>query len=823
MEDKKFKAAIAGLLHDIGKVEQRARTDPWAFAPSFSAEDGQPVHATWSGYFIQNYVPEPFRAAALAGAYHHSPEKSPAEDKSLSILVALADKLSAGERADLPAGSNKKKPPKQMMTIFDRIHIKGATVAANHYLPLKILALGDGLFPSEGEKDQGNSYEDLRAWLDSNVPQDTRDADAYLENLQSALQQATWCVPSAYYHSLPDVSLYDHARMTAALAVCLSEFEEKKVADLLEAVKHDFSGSILAKEKALLDQPVTLLVGGDISGIQKFIYTLSSKGAAKTLRGRSLYLQLLTEAILRYTLNELGLPYTNVIYSGGGHFYLLAPLSAAERLPEIRNQVSRILLKHHGVSLYLAIGSTEVSASGFKLGNFPEYWNQMHAALSRAKQNRYAELGSEMYALVFKPHPHGGNAEKTCSVCGEEASQVTPLAEEESSDKICALCESFNSQLGKRLPQADTILLGLGKPIPHEPGTALDVLAEFGMSVALPDKSDKNRAVVFETKGLKIERAVMWMLDDVEAKKLPEVIKSLPLSSLRRYMVNQVPHESFDSLQEKSEGIPRLGVLRMDVDNLGEIFKEGFKDPANPARSIATLARISTLSFQMSLFFEGWVKHLCEQTSPDIYAVYAGGDDLFLIAPWHLVPGLAQTIADDFGRYTAENPDVHLSGGMAFIQGKYPLYQAADDAGESLQLAKDKEGKNAFAFLGQAWKWDEFQQLADKKARLIGIIQGEEAETGGPRGLLQTLRQLAEMQADKARKVKDRPVWGPWMWKGDYTLTRMVEREEKKKNGSAATEIKHMLKDLRDSLYQHINQWGIAARWAQLSMRQRPK
>jgi CRISPR-associated protein Csm1 len=65
------------------------------------------------------------------------------------------------------------------------------------------------------------------------------------------------------------------------------------------------------------------------------------------------------------------------------------------------------------------------------------------------------------------------------------------------------------------------------------------------------------------------------------------------------------------------------------VDNLGEIFRIGL-------RKKATIARLSTLSFQISLFFEGWIKHLCEAREFDqlIYSVYAGGDDIFLIGPW---------------------------------------------------------------------------------------------------------------------------------------------------------------------------------------------
>ena len=309
MDERVLMTALAGLLHDVGKIEQRARTDPWNPAPGIERE-GQPVHATWTAYFAQQYLPDRFKAVGLQAAYHHQPGKSPTQDHWLSEVVELADKLSAGERADLPDKSQR--PPQQLVTIFDRLSLsRDARQSDWHYLPLKSLALADNvIFPSDAlSKDgQGQAYQDLCETLRSAARQDSADDETYLENLLAAMQRTTWCVPSAYYHSIPDVSLYDHSRMTAALAVCLTELGAGEVTELLEAVKRAFQDQKSSADLPALQKNVAVLIGGDISGVQSFIYTLSAKGAAKTLRGRSFYLQLLNEAVLRYVPRELGLP-----------------------------------------------------------------------------------------------------------------------------------------------------------------------------------------------------------------------------------------------------------------------------------------------------------------------------------------------------------------------------------------------------------------------------------------------------------------------------------------------------------------------------------
>src|SRR5690606_39527370 len=54
------------------------------------------------------------------------------------------------------------------------------------------------------------------------------DAASCVESLYHLLMRYAWSVPSAFYRGTPDISLFDHSRVTSALAVCLRS-EERRV------------------------------------------------------------------------------------------------------------------------------------------------------------------------------------------------------------------------------------------------------------------------------------------------------------------------------------------------------------------------------------------------------------------------------------------------------------------------------------------------------------------------------------------------------------------------------------------------------------------
>ncbi|MEW6579785.1 MAG: type III-A CRISPR-associated protein Cas10/Csm1 [Chloroflexota bacterium] len=824
-------AALAGLLHDIGKFWQRAGNDPRgpgyeSFGPEDYGQHG--AHATWSAAFIEHRVPQSLRDVGYAALYHHKPQDH------LSKIVALADRLASGERAD-----EADKQPRNLLSVFCQIGEDDQSRPESAYFPLRPLALDEAtIFPSERIEDDAAAY----SWLweqferDAAVLQTQDDAEAYIESMYHLLYRYTWCVPSAFYRSTPDISLYDHSRVTAAVAACLADFDETKIDELLAHTRDDTT------------TPLAYLVEGDISGVQRFIYTLTAKGVAKGLRGRSLYLQLLNEAIARFVLREMGLPITNLIYVGGGHFYLLVPPSEIGRLDALQNVLDRLLLKHHEGALYLALGCAELCAADFQANAFSAKWHEVGQAVGAAKRRRFAGIPE-----VFEPRGHGGNEETECQVCHAEREDVVEDAE---GVRKCALCVSLE-KLAQDLGHAEYLVLGLGQATPYQTqcGDWQAALAELGVIAALRDEHAREkwepewggvqRATVlglrrFPPAGLAVQVAgelgcpvaagVRYTVNVTPRKGQYKVATSEDMQEVAR-PVSRLPEDpsqykvaTFEDMQEASHGLKRLGVLRMDLDDLGHLFSRGFqgKDKGKE-RNLATLARVASLSSMMALFFEGWVGHLCQRINDEaeiglVYTIYSGGDDLFIVGAWDVLPALANEIRSDLRRFASANPAVHISGGITLHGGKYPLYLAADDAAGALEGAKDLPGKDALTFLDQSLKWDEWDEVLAFQRELVALV--EDSAVG--RSLLHVLQQMNIQYRDmrdelirqgktRARNGKEQTVWGPYMWHSAYLLTRLAERSK----GDAAQRVKELRDYLSAEDFRAIERVGLAARWAE--------
>lgn len=818
-------AALAGLLHDIGKFWQRSSSEK--IHPDyrhFNKNDygANGAHATFSAAFIQQFVPEPWRASISASVlYHHMPQDASAR------LIALADRLSAGVDRER---SEELRNPMQMLSVFSRLN--GATAEA--WSPLSRLALNEAsLMPSTKALDDSlakQRYANLWPGFTSDAHQLARRAllDAYLEGMLSLMQQHTWAIPSAYYGSEPDISLYDHSRTTAALAACLTTLDDSTITALLNN-----------KES---DQPIVTFVEGDLSGVQRFLYTVPARGATKQLRARSVYLQILTEATARWILRRAGMPAVNIIYSGGGRFFALIPSlqETDDLLDGLRCELDQLLLRHHDGDLAMALGWTHLSAGDFNPDRFPKKWREVTANTAEAKRARYADFSPEdMLSWIFDPRMHDESDELWLRRTDRDDTTANEQDAEQSQSALAASFVEFSTHLAK----ADYLIQSVIEPTPGEPGGFQAALAELGVAVA-----PARRANLLDESSVAPPSGTTYALihglreppaaDEVQRATLHW---ACPVVGTLRYLVNETAmlddgrqRATFDQMQQAAGaagGLMRLGVLRMDVDDLGNLFANGFRD-SKGGSSRASLSRVASLSFALSLFFEGWVGELCARInlahrttvrdeqkrirqSEAVYAVYSGGDDLFIVGRWDVLPGLAEEIQRDLRRYTSDR--LHLSGGLTLHGGKYPLYQAADEAKEALEVAKELDGKNAMCFLGEPLKWTDWPRLTANRDTLYDLIKNK----GVPRALLQSLIQLHQDYTEAVRQsgvTKDgqpQVVWGPWLWRSAYQFARLAERTQ-----SNERDIRSLYAQLKSSNFQEIVTMGLAARWVEALTRQ---
>jgi len=202
-----------------------------------------------------------------------------------------------------------------------------------------------------------------------------------------------------------------------------------------------------------------------------------------------------------------------------------------------------------------------------------------------------------------------------------------------------------------------------------------------------------------KTETLKNAEAV-WVINEWEAQAFTSRENMFPFL-LANFMPSGIKAKdlTFEWLAEKSVGANKLGVMRLDVDNLGRIMMgKGFTEEDK------SLLRLSTLSRNLSLFFKLYITSICcgkslpqgqtrvidlpQSQERKVIIIYSGGDDAFLVGAWSDVIELAFDLHDAFLAYTGNNPDITLSAGMLALSPEYPLYRFAEEAGLAEKAAK---------------------------------------------------------------------------------------------------------------------------------------
>lgn len=176
-----------------------------------------------------------------------------------------------------------------------------------------------------------------------------------------------------------------------------------------------------------------LFVGGDLSGIQKFLYNISSKKAAVSLKGRSYYLQQYMNNVcskIENAIKEAGAQNVEVIYNSGGKFYLLADNSEQIQaaIANCTELVQKELWHEHMGQLGISISyvpftenaDETINSEGQEKQKPGCLWKAVNASFHRQKNQKYKDLLVKDYENFFEPIPVGGQ-QHVCAVTGIES------------------------------------------------------------------------------------------------------------------------------------------------------------------------------------------------------------------------------------------------------------------------------------------------------------------------------------------------------------------------------------------------------------------
>ncbi|MDI6791729.1 MAG: type III-A CRISPR-associated protein Cas10/Csm1 [bacterium] len=797
---------LAALLHDIGKFWQRTG-EKYRVEYEEVIKDCCPYfevrgiythrHILWSGDFVDRYIGD--KKVKNLVLYHHSPLNR------LQKILALANDLSLGELFPEEGFQEMEQPDyyqTPLQSIFSETKVKPDESIFNreaYYFPVTKFSSPEHFLPETQLSLSKEKY--LHLWRDftqeisklGELKRFSTDSDTWYYLLKKYLSNIPAVPLKKVGEYSPDLSLFDHACTTAAVAVCLYDLnlKETELDEVLSAFWHVHPPLSIGVERFIF-------IGGEISDNPLEGNSLLEQGNDSIIKGKFLYLRLLERAVVKSILESLDLPQVNLLYSGGGRFYLIAPLTKEAQLLEIKTEINRRLSHVHGGELRLSLASVPAAMNDFigTLGaGLGRCWKMVLEALELDKNRAFKELAAKNYSLVFAPLSKGGK-EVYCSICGID--RVTEKG------AICGMCAGFE-ELGQLGSTSEILLerriaLDSDKDIPS-PGNFREALEIFGGQYIFR----KNQ----ELAAIKADFDINVII--LNSPELSKVSAQLP-SYYKQKEASKASLE-FDFFPQrvpemKKKQAKLQGVVRLDMDNLELIYSHGLGYRA-------TLSRISTLSSLISIFFKAYLtSFIKDKYANDASLLWAGSNAVFITGDWDKVIEASISVREAFKKYTGEDGGFDLSAGLSFIGPDEPVSVGITSSRRSLNEAKKKGGN--FAFLGKTIAWDRLEDIERLKNILIFCLEiGKEGQRL-PAEILLELSNLYRLY-EKARRNTEEPPetvnYQRWQWLLTFYLARMIE---------CYPEFQTELGGIREMIVNEglIKDLDVVINWAGLSLEQ---
>lgn len=659
MKNEREELVIGALIHDIGKLVRRAglQKEPHTIAGARFVRDVK---------VNDEHIFGPYQKFIFK---HHERDL---DDDKLTWFVCYADNVASSERQTREDEGFEEL--RTLENVLARIYKDKDATSFSFFEPLPV---GELKQPTDKKVAKEEDFRKLYEML----VEDAKKLKLNIENLRFLLYRYLSFVPqSTQKLGTMDISLYDHMKVTAMIALSLYDYI------LTNGIKIDNYGDL----KKLSEEEVLLLVGGDVSGIQRFIKKVSSKGALRSFRGRSFFIDILQEIIVDKILEETNFFRTNVHYIGGGHFYLVLSNTNQnfQKILKVKNEINRWLIEK-APELKLVIECEPMKLSEVK--DPSNAFQRLKNKLGQAKLRMYSQ--EELHEIFDLVNIKSVQNLQTCKVCGKRVRDLQPIRENEE-PIVCGFCKQMY-EYGKRMVKA--------KYFVRDPEGEFEILNE---KYDFSDEPSNSTSYVLTL-----------------PENYPENSEKLVFIDIARY----AKHEEFEEMAEESAG-KKLACIQADIDSLGDIFKNGLE--------IKTMSRISTLSRLFTYFFKYRITKIAEEKNLAI--VYSSGDDLFVVGGWEDVLRFTYEMQIEFRKFTGNNEKITYTAGFVLFDERESISQVKETAEYIEKLGKSRKDCLVFSHgiqkhpqrkkleKTQIIKWSEFAGKTypayEQLSSLVGVV-----------------------------------------------------------------------------------------------------
>ena len=661
---------------------------------------------------------------------------------SASNIEKLNDCIKKVENTIHQNNNNNQDSYKYLQALLANVSLKGGSKNNNKaYYKLEASTI-DSIFPVE-EGSLKQDYKKLICEFEKQLEKIPKSHEAnlelWLDHFCSLFEIFAQNIPA--FKGDCDLSLFDYAKTVCALTTAMYFSDNEKL----------------------------LLIQGDFFGIQEFIFANggeTNKNASKLLRGRSFYVSLLMEIASLKLIQELNLNSTVNIINAAGKFIILVADSQENRtkIAKVSQEINEWFAKYTYYQSGIGLAYVDANLEDFKAENYNTLIKKLFEKLERAKFQRHS-LASVNATNVISSYLDDISEKGVCAING-----VSP-AEVKKDDLFISQLANNHIKVGEFLTKFERILV-TKENINHN---TLD-LNIFGYYISFTQDEDITGKFGNLAKGNILNRVFDFSLPEFDSTKIQfngygrRIINAYVPTDLNN---NIIPFDELATKDQKQENDEKIGIsaittVKGDVDDLGAIFQKGIKE--------ASFAKYTALSRQLNTFFSAYLPYLCANEYSNMYTVFAGGDDFFLIGPWKTAIDFAHKMQKDFEEYVNKNAEIHFSTGLSTTKVGIPVPSIADFAEEALEKAKAFYGKedipkNAINCFGQSIKWNEFKGLKAKSDDIEFKTQNLNLSTAYIYSMLHFIR-----MANSVHKDKD-PRKNIWKSRFRYKTYRMLQQK----------------------------------------------